>query len=55
MFMIMSQTITVVLHSDIFRPISFKLGMIIGATKLYILISVWMALAFTDGHNCMRN
>ena len=28
------------LYSDIYRPISFKLGMMIETTKLYILISI---------------
>ena len=32
------------LHSDEYRPISFKLGMMIATMKFYILISVWMTL-----------
>ena len=32
------------LYSDIYRPISFKLGMMIEITMLYILISVLMTL-----------
>ena len=34
---------------------SDKRGMMIWTTKLYIVISVWMTLAFIQGHNCMRN
>ena len=40
------------LYSDIYRPISFKLGMMIETTKFYILISVWMTL--TQGNCCIE-
>ena len=50
-----NKNINIVLYSNIYRPISLKLGMMIETTKLYILISVWMALTFVQGHNCMRN
>ena len=43
------------LYWDIYRPISFKLGVMIGTAKLYILVSVWMALTFIQCHSCMRN
>ena len=43
------------LHSDIYRPISFKLGMMIETTKLYILISVYMTLTLIKGHICVGN
>ena len=43
------------LHSDIYRPISFKLGMMVEITGLYILISVWMTLTFFQGHSRIRN
>ena len=43
------------LYSDIYIPISFKLGMMIRISKLYILVSVWMSLTFIQGHSCMRN
>ena len=43
------------LYSNIFRPISFKLDVMIGPTKFYILISVWMTLTFIRGHSCVRN
>ena len=29
--------------------------MMIGTTKLYIFISIWMTLTFIQGHSCMRN
>ena len=29
--------------------------MMIKTTQLYILVSVWMALTFIQGHSCMRN
>ena len=28
--------------------------MMIGAIKLYLLISVWMTLTFIQGHSCMK-
>ena len=41
------------LYLDIYESISFKLGMIIETTKLYIFISVCMTLTFIQGHCCM--
>ena len=43
------------LNGDIYRPISFKLGVMIEIAKLYILRLVWMTLTFVQCHNCMRN
>ena len=43
------------MYSDIFRLISFKLGMIIKTTRVYMLVSVWMTWTFILGHSCMRN
>ena len=40
---------------DACEPISFKLGMVIEITKLYILIPVWMTSTFTQGHMIMTN
>ena len=40
-------------NSDTYRPISFKLGMMIETTKLYIMILVWVILTFIQGHSCM--
>ena len=37
------------------RQISFALSMMIGRTKLYILISLWVTLTFIEGHICMIN
>ena len=34
------------LHLSIYRLISFKLGVMIKTTKIYILRSVWMTLTF---------
>ena len=45
-FVISLNTIYIDLYSDIYRPISFKLGLIIEITKLYIFTSVWMTLTF---------
>ena len=42
------------LYLDNYRPISFKLGLMIETTKLYIFTSVWMALSFPLGRSCMR-
>ena len=41
--------------TDQFLSFSFKLVMMIEATKLYILKSVWMTLTFIQGHSCMKN
>ena len=40
------------LHSDIYRLISFKLGMRIKRIKLHILITVLKTLTFIQGHTC---
>ena len=47
--------INIGLYSDIYRPISVKLGIVIETTKLHIVISVWMTLIFIQGYSCMRN
>ena len=39
------------LYSDIYRPISFKLGFTIKTMKFYILVT----LTFIQGHSCIRN
>ena len=36
---------------DIYGLISFQLGMVTEMTKLYILMSVWVSLAFIQGHS----
>ena len=41
-------------YSDIYRPISFKLFMMIRTINPYILISVWMTLTFIQGNSCIR-
>ena len=41
-------------HLDAYEPFTFKLGMMVDMTDLYILISVWMSLTFTQGHRLMR-
>ena len=43
------------LYLDIYRPVFFKLSVMIETTKLYIFMSVWMTLIFIQGHSCMRN
>ena len=43
------------LCSDAYEPISFKLGMMIDAAKLYFLKSVWMILSVSQGHRVTRN
>ena len=40
------------LHSDIYRPIYIKLGVIIKTTKFNILIPVWMTLTVIQDHSC---
>ena len=36
------------MYSDSYRPISFKLSMMIEVTELYILISVLMIVSFSQ-------
>ena len=43
------------LYSDIYRPISFKLGVMIETTKFCSLISVWVTLIFIQNNSLMRN
>ena len=40
---------------DTREPICFKLGMMLGTTNLYSMISVWMTLMFTQGHRVTEN
>ena len=40
---------------SVYRPISFKLGMMIETTRLFILIPVLMTLSFIQGHSCMKS
>ena len=49
------RTRTVPWYSDICGLISFKSGVIIETSKLYILISVWITLTFIEDLSCMRN
>ena len=44
-----NQPLAVDLYSDVYRPISVKLGMMLKTIQLYILISVLMALTFNQG------
>ena len=53
--LILFKKCTIGLYSDIYRPICFKLRMTLESTKLYILISVWMALAFIQVHSFSLN
>ena len=48
-------TFSVDFYSDIYWPISFKLGVLIENTKLCILIPVSKTLTFIQGHSCVRN
>ena len=43
------------LHLDIYRPISFKCGVMMGTAMLYILISLGVTWTFIQGHNCVIN
>ena len=43
------------LYSDIYRPVSCKLCVMIETTKPYTHISVWLTVTFIQGHSCMRN
>ena len=43
------------LYTGIYRPISFKFGMMIEISKLYNWTSVSMTLTSNEGHCCMRN
>ena len=45
----LQNTVSAGLYSDSYRPVSFKLGVMVETTKLYILISVWMTLIFIHG------
>ena len=51
----LDENFNVSLYLDVYRLISFRLGMKMGNTKLYIFISVWMTLTFIQCHSCMRN
>ena len=44
---------TIDLYSDINVPISFKFGMMIETTTLYILTGFWMTLTLIQGHSYM--
>ena len=48
-------TFNIGLFSDIYRPISIKLSIILETTRHYVLISVWMTLTFIQGHIFMSN
>ena len=47
--MILKYAFHIGLHLDTYEWNCFKLGRILDTTKLYIMISVWMALTFTQG------
>ena len=38
------------MHLDIYESISFKVGMVIDADEVFILILVWGTVAFIQGH-----
>ena len=40
---------------DIYKPISFELGMMTETIEFYIHMPLWMTLTFIQGHSCMRN
>ena len=46
----MRYTFSVVLCQNTCKPICFKLGRILGTTKLYSLTPVWVTLMFIQGH-----
>ena len=55
-YLILLKRFSVGLYSYIYRlSFLFKFSMMMGTTKLYILISVWMTLTFIQGHSCTRN
>ena len=41
------------LRSDAYEPISFKQGMMLEMTKLFVLIPVWITLTLPQGHRIM--
>ena len=41
-------------NSDIYRSISFKLGAMVGTTKLNILMPFWMTLITIQGHSFIK-
>ena len=43
------------MYSNIYRLISFKLGMMIENSKIYSLISVRLTFTFILGHSTIRN
>ena len=43
------------MYLDDYRPIYFKLGMLIKIVKLYILIPVWMTVTFIQGRSGIGN
>ena len=48
------ESFNVGLYSDIYRSVSFRLGMVIETTKVYVLISVWMIFTFIQGNSCIK-
>ena len=38
------------MHLDVYEPLWFKLGMMMGVTELYILILVYLTFTFVQGH-----
>ena len=40
---------------DIYRPISYKHGLVLNTTKLHSLIPVWMTLTIILGHSNIKN
>ena len=53
-FFLCTVYINVGLHLEIYRPISFKLGMKTDTTICNILLPFWKILTFMQGHSCMR-
>ena len=45
---------TDLVYLDIYRLISFRLGIMIENTKPYLFILVWMAVTFIQGHGCTQ-
>ena len=48
------QTKNIGLQLDIYRPISFKLGMVMDTTELHSMTPVWNTLTPIEGHVCMK-
>ena len=49
-----NKNVSLTLHSNIYCPISFKLGMVTDTVELFILITSLNGFAFCQRHSCVK-